>query len=65
MKLEGAPGTFLVEAGTATGLAYDSVVNVSQLLVVDKSRFLTRRGQLDTRATALLRPGLKQVLKLN
>lgn len=64
LKLERAPGNVPVPADDTTGLREDSVVNVSQVLVVDKSRLRGRRGQLDETGVELLNLGLRQVFSL-
>lgn len=58
-----APGNVLLKA-RASGLPKDSVVNVSQLITVDK-RFLTERIKaLDARAMQQVDAGLRLVLSL-
>ena len=64
LKLERAPGNFGVLADEMSGLSQDSVVNVSQVLVVNKVRLLERRGQLDEVGSALLSSGLRRVFDL-
>jgi len=64
LKLERAPGNFGVLADEMSGLSQDSVVNVSQVLVVSKVRLLERRGQLDEVGSALLSSGLRRVFDL-
>lgn len=64
LKLERAPGNVLVPADDTTGLREASVVNVSQVLVVDKSRLRRKRGQLDEASVELLNLGLRQVFYL-
>ena len=64
LKLERAPGNFWVVADETSGLEQDSVVNVSQVLVVNKVRLLERRGQLDEVGSAQLSLGLRRVFDL-
>jgi mRNA interferase MazF len=64
LKLERAPGNFLVLADEVSGLTFDSVVNVSQILVVNKSRLLERRGLLDAGGLEQLSSGLRQMFDL-
>lgn len=63
-RLQVAPGNILLLAGEDNGLRNDSVINVSQLLVVDRSRLQTYRGRLDDLSLELLNLGLKLVLDL-
>lgn len=65
VKLARAPGNVLVFAGQSSGLAVDSVVNVSQVLVIDKTRLAQCRGQLDETGLELLNSGLKLVFALS
>ncbi len=64
VKLARAPGNVLVLADQSNGLTVDSVVNVSQVVVIDKTRLIQRRGQLDETSLELLNAGLKLVLAL-
>ena len=64
LKLERAPGNFLVPADGTSGLRQDSVVNVSQVLVVNKSRLVQNRGRLDDTGLELLKMGLRQMFDL-
>ena len=61
-RLAAAPGNVLLLADEENGLRNDSVINVSQVLVVDKSRLRAVRGTLDAMSTELLNMGLKLVL---
>lgn len=58
-----APGNVLVTA-RQSGLARDSVVNVSQLFTVDRSILLERVGMLPVRTMARIDDGLRRVLEL-
>ncbi len=63
LRLAEAPGNVLVTTDE-TGLPQDSVVNVSQLITVDKS-FLTQQvSQISSRAMLLVEDGLRLVLAL-
>ena len=64
LKLARAPGNILVAASNITGLRIDSVINVSQILVVNKTRLVVRRGQLDDISLELLDLGLRKVFDL-
>ncbi|HYH83427.1 MAG TPA: type II toxin-antitoxin system PemK/MazF family toxin [Longimicrobium sp.] len=64
LRLVDAPGNVLVPAQT-TGLAKDSVANVSQLVTVDR-RFLEQRiGRASSRVMSAVEIGLKLVLGLD
>jgi len=63
LKLADAPGNVLLPARSA-GLPRDSVVNVSQLLTLDRG-FLTRHaGTLPPRLQRSVDEGLRTVLQL-
>ena len=64
LKLARAPGNILVAASNITGLRIDSVINLSQILVVNKTRLVVRRGQLDDISLELLDLGLRKVFDL-
>jgi mRNA interferase MazF len=63
LRLVSAPGNFLLTA-TESGLTRDSVVNVSQLITVDKSLLTEPVGQLQPRSIKRLEDGLRLVLAL-
>lgn len=63
LGLADAPGNVLV-ASEETGLPRDSVVNVSQVLTLDKGFILERTGRLGTRAMFAVENGLRSVLEL-
>lgn len=65
LKLAHAPGNVYLEATSRNGLREDSVLNVSQLLVIDKSRLEDKRGELTETELAALGAGLRQMLSLN
>ena len=61
--LANAPGNFVLTPASS-GLKQDSVVNISQLLTIDKS-FLTKKvGRLPQNELAILNEGLKLVLSI-
>ena len=63
LRLEAAPGNVLLPRGTA-GLDRDSVVNVSQIITLDR-RFLTERlGRIPAAKQRELDQGLRLVLAL-
>ncbi len=63
LRLAAAPGNVLVTADD-TGLPKDSVVNVSQIITVDKSFLTERMGQIDDRILLLVEDGIRTVLAL-
>lgn len=63
LRLGDAPGNVRLPARTA-GLPKPSVVNVSQLLSVDKSFCTVRLGRMPPRALAEVDNGLRAVLSL-
>lgn len=63
LRLAAAPGNVLV-AAEETGLPRDSVVNVSQVVTVDKSFLDERAGLVDGRAMLAVEDGLRTVLAL-
>ncbi len=63
LRLAAAPGNVLV-AAEETGLPKDSVVNVSQVVTVDKSFLDERAGLVDGRAMLAVEDGLRTVLAL-
>ena len=63
LRLAGAPGN--VRCGRKeTGLPRDSVVNVSQVVTVDKGLFLQRVGTIPTHVLTQVEEGLRRVLGL-
>lgn len=52
-----APGNVLLKKGEA-GLSKPSVVNVSQILTVDKAELVESTGKLNAASTAAVREGL-------
>lgn len=63
-RLAAAPSNVLLLADEENGLRNDSVINVSQVLVVNKTRLKEYRGELDPVSLELLDLGLKLVLGL-
>jgi mRNA interferase MazF len=63
LRLVAALGNVLVAAGE-TGLPRDSVVNVSQVVTVDKSFLTERAGLVGGRAMMAVENGLRTVLAL-
>jgi mRNA interferase MazF len=64
LKLARAPGNLIVFADQDNGLAGDSVINVSQILVINKNRLDTKYGQLDSVSLELLNAGLRKIFAL-
>ena len=63
LRLAGAPGN--VRCGSKeTGLPRESVVNVSQVVKVDKARFTQRVGSVPTHVLSQVENGLRRVLGL-
>ena len=65
IKLARAPGNVLIAQEDIPQLLTDSVINVSQVLVVDKSRLRRFRAVLDFFSLELLNLGLKRVFDLS
>jgi mRNA interferase MazF len=63
LRLVEAPGNVLIVA-SRTGLRKDSVINVSQLITVDKTFLTERVGRLNPAQLRALDAGLKLVLAL-
>jgi len=63
LRLEAAPGNFLITKRTS-GLHRDSIVNVSQLITIDKGFLTTALGQLNQAQLLQLDEGLRLVLQL-
>jgi len=63
LRLAQAPGNILVTTDE-TGLSQDSVVNVSQVITVDKSFLIEQIGQIDNSVMLLIDEGLRLVLAL-
>lgn len=63
LNLSEAPGNFeLTKKGS--GLSRKSVVNVSQLLTLDKSFLVEKTGELSNKQIEILNDGLKLVLSV-
>jgi len=63
LRLAEAPGNVLLPA-KVSGLPRDSVVNVSQLLTLDRSFLTEEVGKLPSRVLAEVNAGLRLVLEL-
>lgn len=63
IRLCGAPGNVLVKK-KETRLPQDSVVNVSQILTIDKSHLRTRVGRLGSESMTAVEEGIRLVLGL-
>jgi mRNA interferase MazF len=63
LELAGAPGNVLLPA-RASGLSRDSVVNVSQLLTLDRSFLTEHISTLPPRVQRSVDGGLRTVLQL-
>ena len=63
LRLAAAPGNFRLNR-RETGLSRDSVLNLSQVLTVDKSFLTERVGTLSVRNMAAMDAGLKLVMGL-
>ena len=63
LRLAAAPGNLLLPAAES-GLPKDSVVNVTQILTVDKGLLTARAGALNDRSMLLVEDGLRLVLGL-
>lgn len=63
INLSKAPGNFLISKKESR-LSKKSVVNISQILTLDKSFLSEKVGQLSTRSMLDLNDGLKLVLSL-
>jgi len=62
-RLAGAPGNFSISR-KESGLSRDSVVNVSQLLTLDKSYLSEKQGKLPPKKRITLNEGLRLSLSL-
>lgn len=63
LRLADAPGNTEIDSETS-GLDRPSVVNVSQLVVVDRRRLVRRLGMVDRASVGLIDAGLRLVLAL-
>jgi mRNA interferase MazF len=63
LDLASAPGNVFVP-GRISGLAKDSVVNVSQVITLDRSAFTERVGTIPSRVSMAVDVGLRLVLGL-
>jgi len=63
VHLATGPGNVLLDAGDG-GLERPSVVNVTQVITIDKERLAERIGWLDPAAMDLVQAGLRRALAL-
>ena len=63
MRLLDAPGNVLVQ-GVDVGLPRDSVVNVTQVVTLDRDFLIERAGQVPSRLLSRIAAGLRLVLDL-
>lgn len=63
LRLLDAPGNVLLRSRSA-GLAKDSVVNVSQIVTIDRAAFTEHAGRLDTETMTAVARGMRLVLAL-
>ena len=63
MRLEAAPGNFKITK-SKSGISRDSVLNISQLITLDKSFLIEKAGSLNSKQLHSLNEGLKLVLSL-
>lgn len=63
LRLVDAPGNVLLSA-RASGLTKQSVVNVSQVVTVDRSTLVERAGRIDAETMRNVDRGLRLVLSL-
>lgn len=63
LRLADAPGNFLISR-KESGLSKKSVVNISQLLTIDKSFLSEKAGNLPSKKQLILNEGLKLVLSI-
>lgn len=63
LRMAGVPGNVLLTR-RRTGLPRDSVVNVTQVIAVDKEMLLERCGRLDPDSLGRVGEGVKRVLDL-
>jgi mRNA interferase MazF len=64
LKLKDVPGNILLPNKT-TGLPKDSVINISQIITIDKSFLEKKAGELTRKQRIKMDIGLKIVLSLN
>ncbi len=63
LKLNEAPGNILLPSKT-TGLSKDSVINISQIITIDKSMLVEKIGELTSKQLNKLNESLKIVLDI-
>jgi len=63
LRLSQAPGNFELPK-KSSGLSRTSVVNISQIITIDKSFLTSKAGKLTSKQNTLLNDGLKLVLAI-
>ena len=63
LRLAGAPGNVVLDAAT-TGFERPSVINVSQVVTLDKQDLTERIGRVDSAVLRSVATGLRRVLAL-
>jgi len=63
LRLSEAPGNFELTK-KSTGLPRNSVINISQLITIDKSFLMDKTGKFTNKQIELLNDGLKLVLSM-
>lgn len=63
LALAGAPGNIFLPA-TATNLPKDSVMNISQIITIDKSFLIEKVGELNRKQIVKFEKSLKLVLSI-
>jgi mRNA interferase MazF len=64
LQLRLSPGNLLLPAASS-GLANDSVVNVTQIVTVEKRALVRLIGNVDTNTLTAIKQGIKLILGLN
>jgi mRNA interferase MazF len=64
IKLAGAPGNILLSKKD-TQLSKDSVVNVSQIVTLDRERFIERISKISVKNLKKVEDGIKLILSLD
>jgi len=65
LKLAEAPGNILLSASKLNGLNKDSVINVSQIVTIDKSYLTSKSGELSSKQLQKLNESLKLILNID
>ena len=64
LNLAKAPGNIMLGATKTIGLKKESIINVSQVITLDKSYLIEKTGKLSTNQKQELNEGLKLVLDI-